>query len=56
MIPGKEALSSLNQHFQEQYGVTVTPTAIVDAMWTNEVSREMGELVETLTKFATLGR
>jgi len=31
-IPGKEALSAINTRLQELYGITVTATAIVDAM------------------------
>ncbi|MFL5071664.1 MAG: hypothetical protein ACJ8D9_18955, partial [Xanthobacteraceae bacterium] len=52
MIPGKEALSALNQHLQEQYGINVTPTAIIDAMRTDEVPAELEQLVRDLSQFA----
>lgn len=50
-IPGKEALSALNRAFQELYGITVTPTSIIDAMRAEEVPREMISLLELLTEF-----
>lgn len=50
-IPGKEALSVLNRAFQELYGITVTPTSIIDAMRAEEVPREMISLLELLTEF-----
>jgi hypothetical protein len=50
-IPGKEALSAINTRLQELYGITVTATAIVDAMLIEEVPAEMLSLLETLAKF-----
>ena len=52
-VPGKEALSTINQHLQQQYGVSVTPTAIVDAMKPEEVPAEMRKLIEETSRFAT---
>lgn len=52
MVPGKDALSRVNEHLQKQYGVTVTPTAIIDAMKNDEVPREIEGLVVSLDAFA----
>jgi predicted ATPase len=52
MVPGKDALSGVNEHLQERYGVTVTPTAIIDAMKNDEVPREIESLLVALDKFA----
>lgn len=54
VIPGKDALSAMNLHLQEKYGVTVTATAIVDAMKIEDVPIEMSELVDKLAKFSSL--
>jgi len=52
MVPGKDALSGVNEHLQERYGVTVTPTAIIDAMKNDEVPREIKSLLVALDEFA----
>jgi hypothetical protein len=52
MLPGKDALSRVNEHLQKQYGVTVTPTAIIDAMKNDEVPREIESLLVSLEAFA----
>jgi hypothetical protein len=52
VIPGKEAISSLNQHLQDEYGVSITPTAIVDAMKADEIPAEILKLVRDLSKFS----
>lgn len=51
MIPGKDALSNVNQVLQQRHGVTVTPTAIIDAMTKDEVPKEMLELIKALGEF-----
>jgi hypothetical protein len=51
-IPGKEAVAAINTRLQEQYGITVTATAIVDAMLENEVPGEMLSILEMLSTFA----
>lgn len=51
LIPGKEALGAINRHLQARYGVTVTSTAIIDAMRTDEVPAEMKDLIQQLTVF-----
>jgi hypothetical protein len=52
VIPGKDALSMFNQYLQNEYGVSVTPTAIVDAMRVDEIPNEMRTLLEDIAGFA----
>lgn len=52
LLPGKEAISAINKHAQEQYGVNITTTAIIDAMLTSEIPAEMVELVQSLVTFS----
>ena len=52
MIPGKEAISFLNQQIQDRYAVTITPTAIIDAMTRDEIPDEMKGLIDELNNFA----
>jgi predicted ATP-dependent endonuclease of OLD family len=54
MIPGKEAISSLNGHLQEQFGITVTPTVIIDSMHNDEVPSEMATLIKALYDFTKM--
>ena len=51
MVPGKEALSAVNQAVQKKFQVTLNATAIVEAMLLDEVPKEMRELVENLDTF-----
>jgi putative AbiEii toxin of type IV toxin-antitoxin system len=53
MIPGKEALRTINQHLEDQLGITVTATAIIDAMTVQEAPAEMRNLIESLGQFAS---
>ena len=41
-----------NQYLQNEYGVSVTPTAIVDAMRVDEIPNEMQTLLEDISGFA----
>lgn len=50
-IPGKDALSAINGGLQEQFGVSVTPTAIIDAMHIGDIPAELRELIQTLAAF-----
>ncbi|MFA7183268.1 MAG: AAA family ATPase [Victivallales bacterium] len=54
MIPGKDALSNINEHLQQQYKISVTPTAIIDAMMKSEVPEEMIKLLEAVKTFAQI--
>ncbi|HEY3776972.1 MAG TPA: AAA family ATPase [Rhizomicrobium sp.] len=51
MIPGKEALSFVNEQLQNRYGVTVTANAIIDAMVMDEIPAGIREVVDTLARF-----
>jgi energy-coupling factor transporter ATP-binding protein EcfA2 len=53
MIAGKDALSALNRALQEEHGISVTPTSIIDAMRVHEVPSEVRELLESLDAFRT---
>ena len=51
LVPGKEALKIVNQHFQNRYGVTVTPAGIIDGMRVDDVAAEMHALLKRLADF-----
>lgn len=53
LVPGKEALSVFNKQIQETYAISVTPTAIIDAMRIEEVPAGINELIEMLQTFST---
>jgi hypothetical protein len=55
IVPGKEALSAINAHLQDTFGVNVTPTAIVDAMAAEEIPREMKLHIADLAVFSSQG-
>lgn len=52
MLPGKEALSALNGDLQKAYGVTITPTGIIEAMRLDEVPTDMRVLISSLSDFS----
>jgi hypothetical protein len=52
VIPGKEALSAINGHLQNVYGVSITSTGIVDAMTREEIPQEMRLLIADLATFS----
>ncbi len=52
LVPGKEVLSRLNIYLQGEWGVTITPNAIIDAMTEQEVPSEMREIISSLGQFA----
>jgi hypothetical protein len=52
LIPGKKSMAAVNRFAQESYGVSVTATAIIDSMRTDEVPSEMKSLVQLLAEFA----
>lgn len=52
IVPGKDALSYINKSLQERHGVSVTLTAIIDAMRTEEIPKEMCNLIASLSSFA----
>jgi len=52
IIPGKEAIAKINDRAQENYGVSITPTAIIDAMLVEEIPAGMKKLVGMLVIFS----
>jgi hypothetical protein len=53
IIRGKEALSAINGHLQNEFGINITPTAVVDAMTSGEVPREIKLLMADLAIFSS---
>ena len=53
MIPGKDAISGFNELLQDQFGISVTTTAVINAMRMEEIPAEIVELVTKLGTFAT---
>jgi hypothetical protein len=53
IVPGKEALGTINKSLQTLYGINITPTSIVDVMKTDEISTEMVSLIDALKSFAS---
>jgi hypothetical protein len=54
VIPGKDALSAVNQELQKLYAISVTPTAIIDSMTANEIPGDLRSLIEALAKFTRI--
>ncbi len=52
IIPGKEALSAINAHLQEKYGVNITPIGVINAMTIEEVPAEMKKLIKDISDFS----
>lgn len=52
VVPGKDALSNLNRALEETYGISVTPSSIIEAMKTDEIPDEIKQLVSDLEKFS----
>lgn len=51
VLPGKELLSCFNSYTQEKYKVTLTYTAIAEAMRVSEIPEEICGLIENLDVF-----
>ncbi|ANL26472.1 hypothetical protein AMC90_CH00597 [Rhizobium phaseoli] len=54
LVPAKDALSILNAYIAEKFGISITASAIIDAMHADEIPRDMANLVEELEKFSKL--
>lgn len=54
MVPGKETLASLNSYLQNNYGVTVTTTLIVDSFTVEEIDPEINTLMELIDNFSKI--
>jgi len=54
IVPGKDCIGVVNQRLQERYGVSVTPTGVIEAMMPEEITKEVATLVRSLEKFASV--
>lgn len=54
VIPGKEALSYINGELQTRYGVSLTPTSIIEAMTAADVPADMHALLEKIQGFSKI--
>ena len=52
MIPGKDAISSINKQLRDKYGINVTESAIIDVMRPTEIPAEMKALIQMLSEFS----
>ena len=52
LISGKDALSAINMSLQNRYQISVTNTAIIDAMTQAEIPTDMSNLILRIAKFA----
>jgi hypothetical protein len=53
LIPGKDALSTVNKELQNSIHLSVTPSAVIDAMKIEEILPSMNELLKMLQTFST---
>jgi hypothetical protein len=51
LVPGKETLAALNTHLQENYGITVSASLIIDSFKKEEIPAEMIEILEQIERF-----
>ena len=51
MVPGKDVLSLLNQHLQEQYEISLSALSIVGAMVPGDVADDLRGLIDALESF-----
>ena len=51
LVPAKAALSAVNQHLQERFGLSVTAAGIINAMRVDEIPTEMRKLLDGLAEF-----
>jgi hypothetical protein len=53
MILGKEALGTVNEELQRRFGVSITPTAIIESMKIDEIPDDVVTLLRGLESFAS---
>ena len=51
IVPGKEVLSLLNQHLQEEYGISISIKFIIDCYSLNEIPEDIHNLIISLEDF-----
>lgn len=52
ILPGKDALSAFNQYLQVNFGISITPIGIIDAMTPDEIPDGIHAILEELNRFA----
>lgn len=53
-VPGKTVLSALNNYLQESYGVTISPSVIIESFKKDEIPTEMVDLIADIENFRQL--
>ena len=51
LVPGKEVLAALNTHLQDNYGITITSSLIIDSFTRSEIPHDMVALIEQIECF-----
>lgn len=51
LLPGKQVLSNFNKKLQERFGISITPTAIIEAYKETEIPQDLVQLMKTLESF-----
>ncbi|MDZ4344437.1 MAG: AAA family ATPase [Candidatus Binatia bacterium] len=51
VVPGKDTLASLNGYLQDKYGVTISPSLIIECFKKEEIETEMLTLIDDLEEF-----
>jgi len=54
LVPGKEVLSNLNTYLQGLYGITITPSLIIESLSREQIDLEMKSLIEGIEEFRRL--
>jgi hypothetical protein len=53
IVPGKEALSRLNDILQERYGISITEAMIIEQMERDKICESLGDLLVSLEEFCS---
>lgn len=51
LVPGKKILSAFNTYLQDTYGITVSPSLIIDCFRKSDIPSEMVELIDEIEEF-----
>lgn len=51
LVPGKETLAALNTHLQDNYGISLTASLIIDSFRQDEIPIEMIQIIDELERF-----
>jgi hypothetical protein len=54
IVPGKDALGALNGELQDRYGVSITPSSIIESIRVDEMPSDMIELIDGLVDLSRL--